>query len=65
MLPRGSRAIGYVFMMTGASPNTAWLADCVALDEFGFVKTGPSLTPEELTEAGWALARPPYLLENS
>ena len=59
------RAIGYVFMMTGASPNTAWLAGCVALDEFGFVKTGSSLTPEELSEAGWTLSRPPYLLETS
>ena len=59
------RAIGYVFMMTGASPNTAWLAGCVAVDDFGFVKTGSSLTPEELAEAGWALTRPPYLLETS
>jgi thioredoxin reductase (NADPH) len=59
------RAIGYVFMMTGASPNTAWLSGCVALDEFGFIKTGSNLTREELSEAGWAPARPPYLLETS
>lgn len=29
-----------VFVMIGAIPNTAWLGDCVALDEKGFVLTG-------------------------
>ena len=29
-----------VFVMVGAAPNTGWLADCVALDGKGFVKTG-------------------------
>ena len=28
-------------MMTGAVPNTAWLDGCVALDDKGFIKTGP------------------------
>jgi len=27
-------------MMTGASPNTEWLAGCVAIDDKGFVKAG-------------------------
>jgi hypothetical protein len=27
---------------TGAVPNTAWLRDCVVLDDKGFVKTGPT-----------------------
>jgi thioredoxin reductase (NADPH) len=58
-----SRPLRHVFLMTGASPNTGWLAGCVALDGHGFVKTGPDLTREEL--AGWRLARPPYLLETS
>jgi thioredoxin reductase (NADPH) len=58
-----SRALRHVFLMTGASPNTSWLAGCVALDDHGFVKTGPDLTREEL--AGWRLARHPYLLETS
>jgi len=57
--------IGHVFLMTGATPNTRWLDGCVQLDASGFVKTGPSLTPEELTAAAWPLARPPYLLETS
>ena len=61
--PPQSRELRHVFLMTGASPNTAWLAGCAALDSQGFVKTGPDLTREEL--ASWRLARPPYLLESS
>jgi thioredoxin reductase (NADPH) len=57
--------IGHAFMMTGAAPNTAWLNGCIALDDKGFVKTGPDLTSEELAKAKWPLARPPYLLETS
>jgi thioredoxin reductase (NADPH) len=55
----------HVFMMTGAVPNTGWLNGCVALDERGFIKTGPDVSPAELTAAGWPLARPPYLLETN
>ncbi|HWW85742.1 MAG TPA: FAD-dependent oxidoreductase [Vicinamibacterales bacterium] len=57
--------VRHVFMMTGAVPNTGWLDGCVALDGRGFIKTGPDLSPEELTTAGWPLARPPYLLETN
>lgn len=32
--------IGNVFVMIGAVPNTAWMQDCVALDDKGFVMTG-------------------------
>ena len=59
------RKIRHLFLMTGAVPNTHWLNDCVALDAKGFVKTGPDLSPEDLTAAHWPLARPPYLLETS
>jgi thioredoxin reductase (NADPH) len=55
----------HVFLMTGAVPNTRWLAGCLALDEKGFVKTGSDLSPDELATAKWPLARPPYLLETS
>jgi thioredoxin reductase (NADPH) len=58
-------AIQHVFVMTGAIPNTRWLNGCVALDEDGFIKTGPALSPEELAAAHWPLARAPYLLETS
>ena len=57
--------IRHVFVMTGATPNTRWLDGCVALDTKGFIKTGPDLSPENLSAARWPLARPPYLLETS
>jgi thioredoxin reductase (NADPH) len=56
---------GHVFMMTGAVPNADWLAGCVVLDDKGFVTTGTDLSPEELAQATWPLARRPYLLETS
>lgn len=40
--------IRHVFVMTGATPNTRWLDGCVALDENGFIKTGPALSKEDL-----------------
>jgi thioredoxin reductase (NADPH) len=55
----------HVFMMTGANPNTQWLARCVALDENGFVKTGPTLSADELRTAQWPQTRAPFLLETS
>jgi len=57
--------IRHVFVMTGAAPNTRWLDGCVALDAKGFIKTGPALSPEDLSAAHWPLARRPYLLETS
>jgi thioredoxin reductase (NADPH) len=57
--------IRHIFSMTGAIPSTAWLDHCVALDEDGFIKTGPDLSQEDLTAARWPLARPPHLLETS
>jgi thioredoxin reductase (NADPH) len=57
--------IRHVFVMAGADPNTEWLNGCVALDVKGFIKTGPDLSPEDLSAVRWPLARPPYLLETS
>jgi thioredoxin reductase (NADPH) len=57
--------ISHVFVMTGATPNTKWLDGCVAIDGKGFIKTGPELSRDELTAAGWPLARAPHLLETS
>jgi thioredoxin reductase (NADPH) len=51
--------------MTGASPNTAWLQGCLALDGKNFIKTGADLLPEELADAHWPLHRAPYLFETS
>jgi thioredoxin reductase (NADPH) len=60
-----TRDLRHVFLMTGAVPNTGWLGQCIALDDKGFVKTGPDLTHEDLEAARWPLARSPYLLETS
>jgi thioredoxin reductase (NADPH) len=60
-----TRPIRHVFVMAGAVPNTHWLEGCLALDEKGFIKTGPDITHEELEVSHWPLARSPYLLETS
>jgi thioredoxin reductase (NADPH) len=60
-----AHAIEHVFLMTGASPNTAWLRDCVALDDKGFVLTGQDLGRDELAKAKWPRERAPMLLETS
>jgi thioredoxin reductase (NADPH) len=57
--------VKHVFVMTGAVPNTGWLDGCVALDAKGFIKTGADLSPHDLAQARWPLARPPLLLETS
>jgi thioredoxin reductase (NADPH) len=60
-----TREIHHLFSMTGASPNTAWLKGCLALDEKQFIKTGDELTPGDLLQAHWPLNRQPYLFETS
>jgi thioredoxin reductase (NADPH) len=62
---REVRPIRHVFIMTGATPATRWLDGCLALDEKGFIRTGPSLLPDDLAAACWPVARPPHLLETS
>jgi thioredoxin reductase (NADPH) len=57
--------VRHVFMMTGATPNTRWLAGCVALDEQGFIKTGASLSPDDLAASDWSRSRPPFMLETN
>ena len=58
-----TREIRHLFSMTGATPNTAWLGGCLALDDRHFIKTGADLSPEELRAAHWPLRRQPYLFE--
>ena len=57
--------ISHIFVMTGADPNIHWLDGCIALDDKGFIGTGPDLSPESLSAAGWYPTRQPYLLETS
>jgi thioredoxin reductase (NADPH) len=59
------RPIRHVFLMTGARPNTEWLEGCVALDDRGFVKTGPDLNASDLVGMARPSGRAPYLLETS
>jgi thioredoxin reductase (NADPH) len=62
---RATADIRHVFLMTGASPNTAWLEACVCLDEKGFVKTGTELSPEDLRARLWPRSRRPFPFETS
>ncbi|MGA7156533.1 MAG: FAD-dependent oxidoreductase [Acidobacteriaceae bacterium] len=57
----------HLFIMAGASPNTAWLRGSVALDEKGFVLTGSDLPIciDSGGNASWPLSRPPHMLESS
>ena len=56
------KPIRNVFVFIGADPATHWLKDCgVLLDRNGFVRTGPSLAPDELAMN----ARLPMLLESN
>jgi thioredoxin reductase (NADPH) len=57
--------VKHLFVMTGAVPATKWLNGCLALDDLGFIKTGPDLSHDDLTAAQWPLPRPPHLLETS
>jgi thioredoxin reductase (NADPH) len=57
--------VRHVFVMTGASPCTAWLRGSVALDEKGFVLTGRDLESVRDGSSGWPLGRAPQMLETS
>jgi thioredoxin reductase (NADPH) len=52
-------AIRHLFLMTGADPNTAWLGECLALDDKRFIATGAD------TAERWPLKRAPFPLETS
>jgi thioredoxin reductase (NADPH) len=57
--------IRHVFVMTGASPRTEWLAGCLALDSKGFILTGRDFSDGVVQKPVWPLARPPLMLETS
>ncbi|MGP1273819.1 MAG: FAD-dependent oxidoreductase [Caulobacterales bacterium] len=61
----GEMELCHLFLFVGADPCTRFLGDDVAVDEKGFVKTGPALSPEDLQASRWPLARQPFLLETS
>jgi thioredoxin reductase (NADPH) len=47
-----THAIGNVFVMIGAAPNTEWLGGCLELDHGGFIKTGGSTSPYATSRPG-------------
>ena len=61
---RFAEPIRHVFVMTGASPKTEWLAQCLSLDSKGFVLTGRDLAAATPPVA-WPLTRAPHMLETS
>ncbi|WP_145417357.1 FAD-dependent oxidoreductase [Planctomycetes bacterium K23_9] len=52
---------GAAFIFVGAKPHTEWLPDSVALDDRGFVLTGPTIRDHEK----WPSTTPPCELETS
>ena len=60
-----SHPFRHVFVMTGASPRTDWLAGCLALDAKGFILTGRDFGDGAAQKPVWPLARPPFMLETS
>jgi thioredoxin reductase (NADPH) len=54
-------ASGGLFIFIGADADTGWLCDEVALDERGYVLTGPGVR----ATGRWTIERDPFLLETS
>ena len=52
---------GGLFLFIGADAETAWLPSEIALDDHGYVLTGPDMK----AAGGWPLDRDPYLLETT
>ena len=59
------RDIRHVFIMAGASPQTAWLQGCLGLDDKGFILTGPDVDAAGTTVTRPIAAAPPLMLETS
>jgi thioredoxin reductase (NADPH) len=57
---------GAMVVLIGARPQTEWLAGEIALDEDGFILTGPQLGTSLAEREPWkTLAREPFLVETS
>ena len=59
------RPAAAVFIFVGAVPHTDFVRGGVALNDKGFVLTGPDLGESATREGGWPLERDPYLMETS
>ncbi|MFH1103353.1 MAG: FAD-dependent oxidoreductase, partial [Actinomycetota bacterium] len=54
-----------VFIFVGAVPHTDFLRGVIALNDRGFILTGPDLGALGTRVGGWPLERDPYLMETS
>jgi thioredoxin reductase (NADPH) len=56
-----------MFIFIGATPHTDWLDSLLAMDERGFIYTGPDIPREDgkRLPRGWKVDREPFLLETS
>jgi thioredoxin reductase (NADPH) len=57
--------IRHLFSMTGAKPKTDWLDGCLALDDKGFILTGPDVGDAAAAPGRPAVTRPRLYLETS
>ena len=63
---KSTHDVCHVFIMTGASPRTDWLKNCVVMDDKGFILTGRDLeTSADFAARAWTVARAPQMLETS
>ncbi len=62
---RSTLAIRALFVFIGAEPHAQWLGDEVALDERGFVLTGPDALLKETDRHHWTVGRAALPLETS
>jgi thioredoxin reductase (NADPH) len=54
-----------MFVFIGAEPHVRWLGDQLALDDHGFILTGPAAIQSAAAAKSWYLTRAPYILETS
>ena len=59
------RDVRHLFVMIGATPNSAFVDGCVLQDERGFVLTGGDLPTSHLVSPQWTVNRMPYIGETS
>jgi len=59
------RAVSGIFIFVGAVPHTDYIKGVVALNDRGFVLTGPDLIVDGKRRSDWPLDRDPWLQETS
>ncbi len=61
-----NQQIAFPTLTSAQKPHTEWLRGTLALDNKGFIRTGPALNRAELDPALWIEGdREPYLFETS